>query len=280
MPKGMEPSKEQIKTWMKRFSRSREWLAAQCGKSKNTVNNWLSTNIEIPTDVLRLISHLIDADEAAETERKNQEGADPLQNLLVEVDVEEFKAWSRAALGKHQIVHEWALDAIRRAYEEDVANSSTLSVAPSGGDSEANIVEHDFEASSKLWIDLHGGVAAGSPIGSDVTPTAIPAGKPYPDDHFALKVFGRSMEPKIKDGSIIIVKKWGPDKGFPKKGTLVIYTDGMGATLKEFGYRKAGPDEEADNMGNVPVLRSLNKAFPDVQTMDGGQISAIFVDVL
>lgn len=33
-------------------------------------------------------------------------------------------------------------------------------------------------------------------------------------------------------------------------------------------------------MGNVPVLRSINKAFPEVQTLEGGKIDAEFVEVL
>ena len=38
--------------------------------------------------------------------------------------------------------------------------------------------------------------------------------------------------------------------------------------------------EDADNMGNVPVLRSLNKAFKDATTMEGGKIEAVFVETL
>lgn len=134
-------------------------------------------------------------------------------------------------------------------------------------------------ARGEFWLDLYGGIAAGQPI-DFIAQEPIPVAKEYPEDHYAYRVFGQSMEPKIKDGSVIVVKQWGTAKGFPKKGTIVVYSDGSGITLKEFGYRKAGPDEEADTFGNVPVLRSLNKAFPDVQTMEGGRIEAIFVESL
>jgi hypothetical protein len=33
-------------------------------------------------------------------------------------------------------------------------------------------------------------------------------------------------------------------------------------------------------MGKVPVLRSINPEFPDVETIEGGRIVAVFVEVL
>ena len=54
----------------------------------------------------------------------------------------------------------------------------------------------------------------------------------------------------------------------------------LSCSLKEFGYRKAKGDEEPDAFGNVPVLRSLNKNCPEIQTMDGGKIEAVFVESL
>ena len=68
----------------------------------------------------------------------------------------------------------------------------------------------------------------------------------------------------------------GNDRG----GTIVVWSDGTGSSLKEFGYRKAKADEEADNMGNVPVLRSLNPEFPEVMILEGGKIDAVLVDVV
>jgi len=32
-------------------------------------------------------------------------------------------------------------------------------------------------------------------------------------------------------------------------------------------------------MGNIPVLRSLNPAYPEVQTLEGGKIDAVLVEV-
>ncbi|RYD62374.1 MAG: hypothetical protein EOP83_14800 [Verrucomicrobiaceae bacterium] len=132
----------------------------------------------------------------------------------------------------------------------------------------------------RQWIDMLGGLAAGTPITGHVMQEPIEVEKNYDSDHYALRVFGSSMEPKIKDGATIIVRRWSTEKGVPKKGTLVVWSDGTGSSLKEFGYRKAKADEEGDSMGNVPVLRSLNKAFPEVQVLEGGRIDAVFVEVL
>lgn len=123
-------------------------------------------------------------------------------------------------------------------------------------------------------------MAAGIPIGSNVRAEPIAVAKEFPKDHYALKVYGQSMEPTIEDGAIIVVKRWGTDKGFPRKGTIVVYSDETGSTLKVFDYRKAGADEEADTMGNVPALRSLNKSFADVQTLESGRIDAVYVETL
>lgn len=155
------------------------------------------------------------------------------------------------------------------------------------GDAPARMVESDTMPPATIsekrrgggyWADGRGEVAAGSPVDAvEWVPVEVP--KEYPADHYVLKVCGHSMEPKIPDGALIVVKEWR-QQGFPKKGTIVVYSDGSGATLKAFGYRKAAAGEEGDSMGNVPVLRSLNPAYQDVQAMEGGRLDAVFVEVL
>ena len=87
------------------------------------------------------------------------------------------------------------------------------------------------------------------------------------------------MAPRIPDGSIIIVAPF-QGKGFPRKGSIVIYNDGHGATLKELAYRKAKPGEEGNTFNQVPILKSLNPAFKEVQTMEGGRIDGVLVEVV
>ncbi|MCW1926533.1 S24 family peptidase [Luteolibacter arcticus] len=160
-------------------------------------------------------------------------------------------------------------------------DSSGTLVGGGGGGGGSSHHDPDRSGGTIHWIDLRGGVAAGAPISSHVIEEPVATRKSWPDDHYALQVFGRSMEPKIPDGAQIIVKRWPTERGIPRKGTIVVYSDGTGSSLKEFGYRKARPgeDTEADAMGNIPVLRSLNTAFPEVQTLEGGKIDAVLVEV-
>jgi len=122
----MQPSKDEIKAWLKRFGRSREWLAEQCDKSKNTVNNWLSTNIEIPAATLHLISRLMEDDQRAETERVDA-AAPKLSHVVLRITTDELNEWSRAFKASNaSTLEDWALEAIRGAYSEDQAQKQSL----------------------------------------------------------------------------------------------------------------------------------------------------------
>lgn len=275
----MKPSKEDIKDWLKTTGRSRDWLAVQCGSiSKRTVDNWLSSPKEIPLATLALIGRLMDDDRRAEENRREQYDPQP-QIFSVEVDFATFRDYSRAALEAHMTLEEWVIHTCD-AEVGRLAHDKVIALTP------ALVGSHMQEEPAALadsppafWIDLHGGIAAGARISSDIQPEPVRVSRDYPADHYALKVFGRSMEPKVRDGALIVVKHWH-GRGFPRKGTIVAYSDSQGATLKEFGYRKAQPGEDADSFGNVPVLRSLNKEFPDVQTLEGGRIDAVLVETV
>lgn len=131
----------------------------------------------------------------------------------------------------------------------------------------------------KHWLDLCGGIAAGSQIATDAPSEPIPVAKAYEEDCYALRVFGQSMEPKIADGSLIVVQRMAAGT-FPKKESIVVYSDAYGLSLKQLAYRKAKADEDANAFGKVAVLKSLNPKFPEIQTMDGGKIEAVLVEVL
>lgn len=136
-----------------------------------------------------------------------------------------------------------------------------------------------FAAEGKvLFITQRGSVAAGGKSSVDVLEEEIPAGKKYPKDHYALRVLGQSMEPTIPDGSLIVVKSWR--EGYPKKGTIVVYNDGYGTTLKVYDTMKAEDPENPGSLGKVPALRSINPEFPDVEPIEGGRIDATFVEIL
>lgn len=164
--------------------------------------------------------------------------------------------------------------------KESVGSLKTFSAAPES--IQPAIVQEDPPnvIPGPFWLDLCGGVAAGSQIPSDAANEPIPVAVDYGPGFYALRVFGQSMEPKIPDGSTIVVRAWDNSMGTPKKGKIVVYADGHGASLKTFGYRKAAPGEDADAFGNVAVLTSLNKAYRNVETIDGGRIEAIFVETI
>ena len=110
----MKTSKESIKSWLaERPERSREWLADKCGVTKRTVDNWLSSGIEIPLKAQRLLESLIRDDQsAAKTDEK-------VTHLMLTVPLTEFDEWCRAALLNGQIVSQWALQSIRDAYQQE-----------------------------------------------------------------------------------------------------------------------------------------------------------------
>lgn len=82
------------------------------------------------------------------------------------------------------------------------------------------------------------------------------------------------MEPVIMDGSLVIMRRHTVPP-VPKAGTIVEYYDERGVTLKKLAKRK---NKETGKMDYV--LHPLNPAFGDIEPMDGGRVSAVFVDVL
>lgn len=106
----MNPSKEDIKEWLKTTRRSRQWLADQCGNvSKRTVDNWLSSPKEIPLATLALIGRLMEDDRLAELERRRAREQPQHQLFSVEVDLPTFRDYSRAALEAQLTVEEWVI---------------------------------------------------------------------------------------------------------------------------------------------------------------------------
>jgi hypothetical protein len=109
-------SKEEIKTWLKRYNRERQWLADQIGINKRTVDNWLSSPKEIPEGKLKLIERLMQDDEAAEAQRRLQL-LPQAQIFSVEVDLPTFRAYSAAALASDQTLEQWAIHELNAAAE-------------------------------------------------------------------------------------------------------------------------------------------------------------------
>lgn len=115
----MYPTREEIKSWLAAHpERDREWLAMKCGTAKRTVDNWLSTKKEMPSKAVRIIGALMRED--AEKAKVQHE---QMTHLSIPATMAEFHAWSKAALANQQIITDWAADAVRKAYKEQLAES-------------------------------------------------------------------------------------------------------------------------------------------------------------
>lgn len=248
------------------IGKDRAWLAKESKRSPGSIRSALAPNAHIKQRSALLQKALTDA---IEREEAAQSGAVAIQSKTppgyseIFLSDEEYDLADKASrLVNSPTMAAFCRDAIQAEAQRIIER---FAITP--------IASHPSH-----WLDLCGGIAAGAPISSDASHEPIPVDREYPENHYALRVFGKSMETKIPDSSTIVVKRW--KEGFPKKGTIVVYSDGHGSTLKVFGYREGTADEHKDAMGNVPILRSLNKSFPEVQTMDGGRIEAVFVEVL
>lgn len=57
----MQPTREEVKQWLKKIEKDRFWLAEQCGVTKVSVDGWFSRN-NFPSKVLLIIQQLMGAD--------------------------------------------------------------------------------------------------------------------------------------------------------------------------------------------------------------------------
>lgn len=114
--------------------------------------------------------------------------------------------------------------------------------------------------------------AAGTPIAADGE-TYAPTREVGPG-RFAVKLHGDSMAPRYPDSSIVILRERDSlKKPVLKKGEIYLFNVGGENTLKVYQTRVATPAEiEAglsyvsprDGKTKVPVLRSLNPAYPEI----------------
>ncbi|QIA35211.1 LexA family protein [Akkermansia muciniphila] len=119
-----------------------------------------------------------------------------------------------------------------------------------------------------------GNIAAGNLADGDTIPQDIRLYRELEKGEYLLRVNGHSMEPSIPDGSVVIMKKYTIPP-IPKPGTIVQYHDERGVTLKKLVRRK---NPETGKMEYT--LHPINPNFGDIEPMDGGKISGIYVETL
>ena len=112
------------------------------------------------------------------------------------------------------------------------------------------------ERSSGIWVPVLGHVAAGIPIEAveDILDyEEISQAMASQGEHFALKIKGDSMEPRIKDGDVVIVRKQDhADNG----DIAVVLVNGDEATVKRIKKRPAGLLLSPFNPSYEPMLYS------------------------
>ena len=123
-------------------------------------------------------------------------------------------------------------------------------------------------------LSVIGNIAAGGLQAGDTIPYHITANRPLGKDEYVLRVEGKSMEPIIPDGALVIMRKHTIPP-IPKPGTIVEYYDERGVTLKKLARKKNPETGKMDY-----VLHPLNPAFGDIEPMDGGRVSAVYVETL
>lgn len=264
----MTPTKADIKKWLKTSGKSREWLAEQCGVDKRTVDLWLSISRKVPSKAILIIQRLM---------------AEKVSPILPQVELdftdEEWEVISAAMTSTQQTFMEFINSAFRNALKEfaDIALQNAAKEKESARkqfvpvETFPSIVSTSNE---RYNLSVIGNIAAGGLQAGDTIPYHITANRPLGKDEYILRVEGKSMEPTIKDGALVVMRKHTIPP-IPKLGTIVEYYDERGVTLKKLAKRK---NKETGKMDYV--LHPLNPAFGDIEPMDGGKISAVYVETL
>ena len=264
----MTPTKEEIKKWLKTSRKSREWLAEQCGVSKRQVDNWLSSARPVPAKAILIIQRLM------------AEKACPI-SPQVELDFtdEEWAVVSAAMTATQQTFMEFINSAFRNALKE-FADITLQNAAKEKEDARKQFVPVEAfpsiisTSNERYNLAVIGNIAAGGLQAGDTIPYHITANRPLGKDEYVLRVEGKSMEPIIPDGALVIMRKHTIPP-IPKPGTIVEYYDERGVTLKKLARKKNPETGKMDY-----VLHPLNPAFGDIEPMDGGRVSAVYVETL
>ncbi len=125
-----------------------------------------------------------------------------------------------------------------------------------GADVPMNRIDLFSKSSSSVTINIYGRVAAGIPLEmiEDIIDTEeIPEDLARTGEFFGLKIHGDSMEPKISDGDIVIVRK----QDDAETGDTVIATvNGTDATCKRLRKYRDGIELIATNPSYEPIYFS------------------------
>lgn len=295
----MTPTKNDIKKWLKTIRKDREWLAKQCGlNSKQSVDNWFATTGKIPKAKLLLIQRLMAETQAPPYEI---EGKDNMGKLFITLNEEsqdavlaECRRLNITLSAYCSLMMEWCATTqeghavIQSLITGSPLPSVNMNLAPLVQSSITNAAKEKDAVRKKFTpveplpaasfldqsVPVIGNIAAGALTPGDNIPYQIKTDYQLGKGEYVLRVEGKSMEPVIPDGSLVVMRKHTIPP-IPKVGTIVEYNDERGVTLKKLGRKK---NPETGKMEYV--LHPLNPDFGDIEPMDGGKISGIYVETL
>lgn len=245
----MAPTKEEIKKWLKASGMTREELAKKCGVNKRTVDLWLSSARDVPSKSLLVIQRLMQGED------------DSLKKIHLPLNEEQWAVVCEAMKGQSFL--EFVNTALQNAAKEKEAARKKFTP-----------VETFTAPSLEAQGQIIGNIAAGNLADGDTIPQDIRLYRELEKGEYLLRVNGHSMEPSIPDGSVVIMKKYTIPP-IPKPGTIVQYHDERGVTLKKLVRRK---NPETGKMEYT--LHPINPDFGDIEPMDGGKISGVYVETL
>ena len=266
----MRVTKDEIKNWMRENNLERAWLAKECGVSKATVDTWLSSDRGVPFKAQLTIQTLI-----FKTTGKKEYGPEYLHKA--ETDTK-FRLPVEMDMTTRQKAEQ---EAYRRGMK--LSEYCSLTVKWCADRPQIDLREKEESGQSYFYLknpvpaqeaEVIGNIAAGNLEEGDTIPFMIRTDRPLGKGEYVLRVNGKSMEPKIMDGSLIVVKKYTVPP-IPKVGTIVEYNDERGVTLKKLGRRKNPETGKLEY-----VLKPINPEYKDIVPMDGGRISGIYVTTL
>lgn len=277
----MQADREQIKKWLRTSGKDRFWLAEQCGVEKVSVDGWFSRN-NFPKAKFVLIQKLMAETQAPPYEI---EGKDNMGKLFITLNEEsqeavlaECRRLNITLSAYCSLVVEWcATTPEGQSVIESIINGAPL---PSVVMDLAPLVQSpatphlEQSLSRDFAASIIGEIAAGALFPGDTVPQAIRFSRPLGKGEYLLRVNGKSMEPVIPDGAVVIMRKHTIPP-VPKVGTIVEYNDERGVTLKKLGRRKNLETGKLEY-----VLKPLNPEYKEIEPMDGGKISAVFVETL
>ncbi|MDF3129257.1 helix-turn-helix domain-containing protein [Kiritimatiellaeota bacterium B1221] len=256
-------------------------LSEESGIGVSTIGNYETGKTEMSEESLKKIASIlkVTTEELSRTERLKSPGrhsetvTDPDTQHATRSPKEKYLEQRVADLEDQYSHISKMLSELQKGQKEILQFASEKFIYPQTSSTAGKVVK---ESSSKNVLRFParclGSVAAGTPS-QDEAQTIVMLDTPLPCDNYLLRVSGASMEPDIPDGSYIEVEDFR-GKGFPKKGSIVVYADGTGATLKQFTTKR---DDDGNRQG---VLRSINPEYPEVQPLEDGTIQAIYVRTL